>query len=140
MKINPLVPKHVIEKRLVDNDHFEKKGMVNKYICTNCHTDLLMYYEEPGVSPYTIKCHQCGGEMVTANCKIRQIDCVWYRPRNLKELEQIAEDAYQNDKVFYELIIDQKNTTKEAIIEEIICGYVDHYNKCGLFNRRRTNE
>ena len=137
INLNPLVPRREIEQRLVDNNHFEKRGMVNKFICANCHVDLLTYYEDPGVTPHTIRCHQCGGDMVNTNCKIRQIDTIWYRPRNLKAIRKIAKDAFENDKAFYEVIMQEKNTTKEAILDEIVTGYVAHYNKCGLFNRKR---
>lgn len=69
------------EKRMYDG-----RGTVDRYVCDTCGHIIYTTYRDKGVTPYTMRCHRCGGtkyhdktyDKKTVPSYVDVID--WYRP------------------------------------------------------------
>ncbi len=138
LPMEPLIPKAKIEKLLEEKKHPEKRGMVNVYICRNCSHRIMFVYFDTGVTPFTMKCSNCG-KMTAESCMVSgdQPDSIWYRPNDISELKQIVEDAYKYNENDYKKMSKEQGLSKKEIKEIILRNYIKHYNQGGLFGRAR---
>lgn len=133
-----LKPTFKIEEMLEEKQHLEKRGMVNVYACSHCHTQITFVYLDPGVTPDTIQCANCG--KLTAHscaCRINQPDSVWYRPKNMGEVKQIMEDAFAHDEEQYKESCKKQGIGIKDLKKQILMNYITHYNQGGLFSKKR---
>ncbi len=133
-----LIPKIKIEQTLEQNKHPERKGMINVYSCTNCSSQFKFVYLDNGVTPVTMRCPNCNKETAeSAMGKVTQPDSIWYRPRDLNEIKQIRDAAYEHDKELYKKTCKEQNISEKRLKEIILNNYIKHYNQGGLFSKVR---
>lgn len=108
----------------------EKCGMINVYACGACGAVVVYGYEDGGVTPHVIICSECGMEAFSQFLQVTQPTRIWYRPKDISELESIAEAAWKfgKDTVYV-------GEDKDKMISTIFSNYVKHYNEGGLFAR-----
>ncbi len=128
-----LKTKKEIEKLTEEWGCTELKGMLNIYKCESCGEQKVYTYRDTGATPYVILCPKCGkSECYSLQMKVRQPDCIWYRPVDINELKDIAERAYKNNENYYK----STGRPKKEIIKHILKNYVDHYNSGGMFSKK----
>lgn len=79
---------------------YDGRGAVDRYVCDTCGYMTHTTYKDKGVTPFTMRCPKCGGDMVHRQTfkKDTVPDWVevknWYRPtldQTLKESEPAIE-------------------------------------------------
>lgn len=94
-KYNELV--NTIEtKRMYDG-----RGTVDRYTCDTCGHIIYTTYRDKGVTPFTIRCHRCGGtkyhdktyDKKTVPAYVNVMD--WYRP-TLEQTLKMSEGMIQH--------------------------------------------
>ena len=109
----------MLDKEIIEQQKFvERQGMINIYACGNCRNVITYLYANSGITPADILCNCCGQRMYSQFSSVRQPSKVWYRPKTLKELEDIADTAHKHCGGDIELILNE---------------YIMWYNKGGLF-------
>lgn len=118
----------LVSKEELDGMEFtEKFGMINIYSCPNCRHLTTYLYLADRITPHVILCSQCGGEAYTQIADIRQPSLIWYRPKGLKELQTLADAAYEITKAEF------SDVSKDVARAKILTNYIEHYNLGGLF-------
>ncbi len=138
-KLLTILPAFVIEKMLKKKQHPEKRGMVNVYVCSHCHTQITFVYLDSGVTPDTIQCANCKKPSAhSCACRIDQPDSVWFRPKNMGEVKQIMENAFAHDEEQYITSCKKQGIGIKDLKKQILQNYIIHYNQGGLFSRKRV--
>jgi hypothetical protein len=137
--IPKLIPRIQIEKLLKDENHPEKPGMLNVYICTECNFRVSYVYLDAGVTPPIMRCASCG-KMSATTCGATgtQPDAIWYRPKDINELKDIRDAAFKHDEQHYIDLAKKERTSIKEIKRLILTNYIKHYNQGGLFSRKRV--
>ncbi len=126
MKLEMLSKEEVEERK-----YEEKAGMINIYACPACRKIVVYVYADSGTTPISITCDGCGGESFSQIAVTRQPSRYWYRPKSLKELEAIVDEAFEAVKDDYENI-EEKGAEIKAII---LHNFIEHFNSGGLFSK-----
>jgi len=123
----------LITKAEVERQHkfSEKAGMVNMYACPNCRTLVMFLYIDGGITPASIRCNVCGEQAFSQISQIKQPSRIWYRPKNLAELINIVDGAYEENIKEYEDMPENETQIKATILT----NYITYYNEGGLFSR-----
>jgi len=115
----------MLSKEIVEEEKFEeRRGMINIYVCGDCKNVVTYLYADSGVTPIEIECDCCGKRMFSQFSSVRQPSKVWYRPKSLKELEDIADAAYTHC---------YADSNGKSIKAKILADYIEWYNIGGLF-------
>lgn len=75
---------------------YDGRGTVDRYVCDTCGHITYTTYRDKGVTPFTMRCHRCGGtkyhdktyDKKTVPGYVNVID--WYRPTLKQTLEMSA--------------------------------------------------
>lgn len=43
---------------------YDGRGTYDRYECKKCHAEMYTTYVDKGVTPFTLRCRECGGVMV----------------------------------------------------------------------------
>lgn len=138
-EINQLKLKSVslIEDMLKAHDHFEKAGMINVYVCAKCNHEAIFTYLDIGVTSPVIPCPKCGKpEFYSSGLAGRQPDSVWYRPKDMDEINEIVDRAFDHIKNQMLKEDDTKIVSEKEMKLQIRKNYISHYNQGGLFAKK----
>lgn len=79
---------------------FANNGKKNHYRCRDCHFQIVTIDREPGVTPFLIKCDNCGGEAQSSGYRnvpaFIAVTHEWYRPDTFDGLSGAVIDHIKN--------------------------------------------
>lgn len=87
----------IAEGRALANAHngpggagFKNSGKLNAYQCRDCRAHVVTIDREPGVTPFLVRCRNCGGEAQSAFYRLgpnHTPTYEWVRPESLDGLD-----------------------------------------------------
>jgi len=81
--------REIAERHNQDGDGFKNVGRKNAYECEACGSYIVTIDRAPGVTPFMVKCENCGG---MAKSKLYRVQSYleptheWYRPERLEDV------------------------------------------------------
>jgi hypothetical protein len=119
-------------KEILENCN-EYPGMIDIFNCTNpdCGFRAFYSYVDKGYTPNSIRCVKCNSVANSSLDKLTQPFFQWYRPKNVEEIKELAENSFKKIKQKFE----DGELDDCCSKKEIFQHYVDHYNIGGLFCR-----
>lgn len=130
-----------IEDLLEAKGHEIKRNMLDVYICTVCNYQQIHVFQDPGVTPVKMKCPKCNNPDTFESCGLAgvQPDMVWYRPKNIDELKEMVDQYIQEClPTVFENGIDENGRSMKEIRKDILLDFIERYNQCGLFLKKRV--
>lgn len=76
-------------------DGFDNSSRKNAYVCENCSSYIVTVDREPGVTPFMVKCGNCGAQATSKFYRVHPALIAtheWYRPETLDELNRWERD------------------------------------------------
>lgn len=88
--------RQIAEEHNRDGDGFKNVGRKNAYECEKCGSYIVTIDRDPGVTPFMVKCENCGGMAKSKFYRVQdwlEPTHEWYRPASLAG---IAEGYYDH--------------------------------------------